>query len=176
MTDEHYMKLAIKEAKKSIETHDVPIGCVIVKDGKIIAKSHNEKEKHMLATDHAEMIAIKKASAKIKHWRLHECTLYVTLEPCSMCAGAIINSRISRVVFGAYDKERGALSSKLNLGLYNLECSPKIDGGIYKDECAKLLSDFFSVRTASSPLPSTPIINPRPNLVCSTIIPSLNLE
>lgn len=144
MNDEKLMRSALREAKKSLLTKDVPVGCVIVKDGKIIARAHNEKEKNMLSIDHAEIRCIKSASKKLGHWRLHECTLYVTLEPCSMCAGAIINSRIGHVVFGAYDKERGAFGSKLDLTQFNLECRPEITGGILKDECAELLSNFFA--------------------------------
>ena len=141
--DEYYIRLALKEALKSKKTNDVPVGCIIVKDNEIIARAHNEKEKKKIATEHAEIIAIRKASKKIGHWRLHKCKIYVTLEPCSMCASALINARIEEIIFGAFDKERGALGSKLDLPLFNLECVPKVRGGILKDDCSKLLSDFF---------------------------------
>ena len=141
--DESYMKLAIKEALKSLETDDVPIGCVIVCDDKVIARAHNEKEKHKNALNHAEMVAINKASKKLGHWRMHNCTIYVTLEPCSMCAGGIINARFKRVVFGSKDPRCGAFGSKLNLNDYNLECKPETISCVLEDECSHLLSDFF---------------------------------
>ena len=144
MDNEYYMKQALKEAKKAKNTQDVPIGCVIVFNDEIIAKSHNEKEKNMLSLAHAELIAIKKASAKIGHWRLHDCTMYVTLEPCPMCAGAIINSRIKKVYIGAKDERCGSFGGRLNLNDFNLGSKPIIEYGILEDECSNLISTFFS--------------------------------
>lgn len=137
------MKLAIKEAQKSLDTFDVPVGCIIVCDDKVIARSHNEKEKNNNAINHAEIVAINKASKKLGNWRMHNCTIYVTLEPCAMCAGGIINARFKRVVFGSYDNRCGAFGSKINLNDYNLECKPEIKGGVLEEECSSLISSFF---------------------------------
>ena len=113
--DEKFMKIALKEANKSFQLDEVPVGVVIVKDDKIIARGHNLRETKQDPTGHAEIIAIKKASKKLKSWRLIDCTMYVTLEPCSMCAGAIMWSRIKRVVYGAKDIKGGAIGSSFNL-------------------------------------------------------------
>ena len=112
---EKFMKEALKEAKKAYDKLEVPVGAVIVKDGEIIARAHNLKETKFDTTNHAEIIAIQKASKKLKSWRLLDCEMYVTLEPCSMCAGAIINSRIKKVYIGANDEKTGAVGSVLNL-------------------------------------------------------------
>ena len=109
------MKIALKEAKKAYDKLEVPVGAVIVKDGKIIAKAHNQKETKFDTTKHAEILAIQKASKKLNSWRLIDCEMYVTLEPCPMCAGAIIQSRIKKVYFGVQDEKTGAVGSKLNL-------------------------------------------------------------
>ncbi|HEY8423538.1 MAG TPA: tRNA adenosine(34) deaminase TadA [Clostridia bacterium] len=144
MTDEAYMRLALEEAKKALKSKDVPVGAVIVKDGKVIAKAHNEREKHDDATAHAEIVAIRRANKKLKTWYLDGCTLYVTMEPCVMCAGAIINARIDKVVFGASDFRFGCCGT-----LYNLPQDTRFNhraevvGGVLSDECAKLLTDFF---------------------------------
>lgn len=138
------MRLAIKEAQKALKTKDVPVGAVIVKDGKVIAKGHNEREKLNDATAHAEIVAIRRANKKLKTWYLDGCTLYVTMEPCVMCAGAIINARIERVVFGASDFRFGCCGT-----LYNLPQDSRfnhraqVEGGVLSEECAKLLTDFF---------------------------------
>ena len=110
-----FMKQALKEAKKAYEKLEVPVGAVIVKDGKIIAKAHNLKETKTDTTKHAEILAIQKASKKLESWRLLDCEMYITLEPCSMCAGAIINSRIKKIYIGALDEKTGAAGSVLNL-------------------------------------------------------------
>ena len=117
------MKMAIKEAMKAETFDEVPIGAVIVKDGKVIARAHNKKETKNQATRHAEIEAINEACKRLGGWRLWECELYVTLEPCPMCAGAIINSRIKKVIFGAHDKKNGACGSVVNL--FNLNCLQK---------------------------------------------------
>ncbi len=141
--DDHYMKLALKQAKKAYEIGEVPIGCVIVKDGKVISKSHNLREIKKKATAHAEIIAINKACKKLDSWRLIGCTLYVTLEPCAMCAGAIINSRIDRVVFGAHDYKAGSCGSLCNLFELDYNHKPLLTTGVREEECGGILSEFF---------------------------------
>ena len=141
---EKYMLRAIKLAKQSLLTDDVPVGCVIVKDGKIIAESCNMKEKYNDATKHAEMIALSEATKALNNWWLEDCDVYVTLEPCSMCAGAMIQSRIRSLTFGAYDPKTGAAGSKVNLfenDLFNHNI--KVEGGVMQDVCGDLLTSFF---------------------------------
>jgi len=141
---EQYMKEAIKEAIKAYQKEEVPVGAVIVKNGEIIARAHNLKETKNDTICHAEILAIQKASKKIKAWRLENCELYVTLEPCTMCAGAIINSRIKRVIIGASDPKTGACGSVLNLFEdYKFNHKPECEIGIMQEECEKLLKDFF---------------------------------
>lgn len=142
--DEKFMKEAIKEAKKAAKKGECPIGAVIVSDGEIVSRGHNLRETKNRATYHAEIIAIDKANKKKGAWRLDGCDLYVTLEPCVMCSGAIIQSRISNVYFGAFDPKKGAAGSSVDLfvpGMFNHNVD--VTGGIMKDECASLLSDFF---------------------------------
>ena len=138
------MKEALKEAKKAYDKLEVPVGAVIVKDGKIIARAHNLKETKFDTTNHAEIIAIQKASKKLKSWRLLDCEMYVTLEPCSMCAGAIINSRIKKVYIGANDEKTGAVGSVFNLFEdYKFNHNVEFEKGILKKECENILKDFF---------------------------------
>lgn len=139
-----YMKLALDEAKKTCISQDVPIGAVIVKNGEIIAVGHNEREAYGDSTAHAEIQAIRSACQKLGGWHLDSCELYVTLEPCPMCMGAIVNSRIKRVVFGAKDSKAGACGSVFNFNDYPLNHKPEIIGGIMEDEGRALLSDFFA--------------------------------
>ena len=141
---EKFMKKALKEAEKAYDKLEVPIGAVIVKDNKIIARAHNLKEEKQSTIKHAEIIAIEKASKKLKNWRLNECEMYVTLEPCPMCAGAILNSRIKKIYIGAIDERTGACGSKINI-LQNkeLDTSCDIEIGLLADECKDLLQDFF---------------------------------
>ena len=141
---EKFMKEALKEAKKAYEKLEIPVGCVIVKDGKIIARGHNLKETKKDTTEHAEIIAIKKASKKLDLWRLLDCEMYVTLEPCSMCAGAIINSRIKKIYIGTMDEKTGAAGSVLNLFKdYTFNHNVEVETGIMKEDCEKILKDFF---------------------------------
>ena len=141
---EKFMKEALKEAQKAYEKLEVPVGAVIVKDGKIIARGHNLKETKKDTTKHAEIIAIEKASKKIGAWRLLDCEMYVTLEPCSMCAGAMINSRIKKLYIGALDEKTGAVGSVLNLlEDYKFNHNIEVEKEILKEDCEKILKDFF---------------------------------
>ena len=142
--EEKFMKEALKEAKKAYNKLEVPVGAVIVKDGKIIARGYNQKETKTDTTKHAEIIAIQKASKKLNAWRLTGCEMYVTLEPCSMCAGALIQSRISKVYIGTMDYKTGACGSVLNL-LKDYEFNHKVEmeKDILQEDCEKILKDFF---------------------------------
>ena len=142
--DEYYMKEALKCAKKAAMIGEAPIGAVIVRNGEIIARAYNRRETHKNALGHAEIIAINKACKELGGWRLIGCTMYVTLEPCPMCAGAIINSRIERVVYGAKDKKAGSLGSIVDLFSLPYNHKPECVSGILEDECSAVLSDFFS--------------------------------
>ena len=138
------MKEALKEAKKAYKKLEVPVGAVIVKNGEIIAKGHNLKETKCDTTKHAEIIAIQRASKKLNAWRLEDCEMYVTLEPCTMCAGAIINSRIKKVYIGTEDLKTGACGSILNLFTdYKFNHKVEYEKGIMQKECEKILKDFF---------------------------------
>ena len=138
------MKEALKEAIKAYKKDEVPVGVVIVKDGKIIARAHNQKEIKKDTTKHAEILAIQKASKKLDSWRLEGCTLYVTLEPCAMCAGAIIQSRLEKVVIGTMDEKTGACGSVLNLlEDYKFNHVVKVEKGIMNVECKEILQTFF---------------------------------
>ena len=144
MEEEKFMKEALKEARKAYNKLEVPVGCVIVKDGKIIARAHNLKETKLDTTKHAEILAIQKASKKLNSWRLLDCEMYITLEPCTMCAGAIINSRIKKIYIGTMDEKTGAIGSKLNL-LQDYTFNHKVEfkTGVLYDECEKILKEFF---------------------------------
>ena len=136
----NFMQLALNKAKES--GMDIPVGAIIVKGEEIISVACNQKEIAQDATLHAEMIAIKEASSKLKTWRLNECEMYVTLEPCPMCAGAIIQSRISKVYFGSYDLLYGALGSKIDLRQI-MNSSLEVKGGILQDECNNVMEAYF---------------------------------
>lgn len=143
---EHFMKEALKEAKKAYEKLEVPVGAVIVKDGKIIARAHNLKETKYDTTKHAEILAIQKASKKLKSWRLTDCEMYITLEPCSMCAGALINSRIKKIYIGTLDNKTGAAGSVLNLfDDYTFNHKVEVEKGIMVEQCETILKDFFKM-------------------------------
>lgn len=144
MNKEYYMEIALKEAKKAYNKLEIPVGAIIVKDGKIIAKAYNEKEKKKDSTKHAEILAIQRASKKLKSWRLNDCDMYVTLEPCSMCAGALIQSRIRKVFIGAMDEKTGSCGSVYNLLKdYKFNHNVDIEYGVCKDKCEKILKEFF---------------------------------
>jgi len=143
--DEKYMRQALKLAKKAAELDEVPIGCVIVQEGKVIARGYNRRNTDNSTLAHAEIAAIRKASRKLSDWRLEECTMYVTLEPCQMCAGAIVQARIPRVVIGAMNPKAGCAGSIINL-LEMKEFNHRVDvaRGILEAECSQMLKDFFA--------------------------------
>lgn len=142
--DCRYMKEAIKQAKKAAEIGEVPIGCIIVKDHKIIARGYNRRNTDHSTLSHAEITAIRKASKKINDWRLEECTLYVTLEPCQMCAGAIVQARVPRVVMGSMNPKAGCGGSVLNiLQMKEFNHQAEVKRGVLEKECSQVLKDFF---------------------------------
>ena len=141
--DKKFMSEALKEAQIAAERGEVPVGAVIVKDGKIIARGRNMREEKQNALSHAEIEAINSACKNLNSWRLDGCEIYVTLEPCPMCTGAIINSRISTLIFGAYDSKAGSVDSVINLCDYPYNHKPEIYGGICEDECLSVLQNFF---------------------------------
>ncbi|MDR0426853.1 MAG: tRNA adenosine(34) deaminase TadA [Clostridiales bacterium] len=142
--DKRMIREALKEAKKALEYRDVPVGCVLVRDGAIVARAHNRRERDNRPTAHAEVLCIDAAAKRLGAWNLSGCTLYVTLEPCVMCAGAIVYARIDRVVFGAYDKRFGCAGS-----VHNLLADPKfnhralVTGGVLEAECLAPIQEFF---------------------------------
>ncbi|MGP4068993.1 tRNA adenosine(34) deaminase TadA [Halobacillus sp. B29] len=142
--DEHYMQLAIKEAKKAEAEGEVPIGAVIVHHDEVIARGYNQRESSQLASSHAEFIAIERANGVIGSWRLEDCTLYVTLEPCPMCTGAILQSRIPRVVYGAKDPKAGCAGTLMNLlEDERFNHRSEVVPGLMEDICGQMLTDFF---------------------------------
>ena len=142
--DTTYMQQALELAKRGADLGEVPVGALVVKDGQVIARAHNERELLPDATAHAEVLAIRRACAALGTNRLSGCTLYVTLEPCPMCAGALVNARIDRVVFGAYDARGGACGSMLRIQKYPLYFMPAFEGGVMAEECAAVLTEFFA--------------------------------
>ncbi len=143
MMPNDYMKIALREAMLAASEGEVPVGAVIVKDGEIIATARNNRESTGDATGHAELLAIREVCTKLGGWHLDQCELYVTLEPCPMCMGAIINSRLKKVTFGAKDAKAGACGSVLNMIAYPLNHKPAVCEGVMKEECAEVLSEFF---------------------------------
>ena len=139
----YYMKEALKEAKKSLLTDDVPVGCIIVHNNKIIARGYNKRENKQQSLAHAEIVAINKACKKLGSWRLEDCTMYITLEPCVMCSGSIIQARIPRVIYGAYDYRFGAHKSLINLFDVKFNHNVEISGGVLENECSTIIKDFF---------------------------------
>jgi tRNA(adenine34) deaminase len=145
--DEDAMRAALAEAARALDEREVPVGCVIVHDGIIVGRGHNQVERLHDATAHAEILAIGAASTTLGSWRLDECTLYVTLEPCAMCAGAIVLARIGRVVYGALDPKAGACGSVLSvLDEPRLNHSPPVTSGVLADEAGAMLSEFFALK------------------------------
>ena len=144
---EKFMTLALKEADKAEQKEEVPIGCVIVKYGKVVARAHNLKQTKRLATAHAEVLAIEKACRKLKDWRLEDYEIYVTLEPCAMCAGAIASARIKKAYFGAYEPKGGGVESKFHiLTESGLNHVTEFEGGVMEKECSDKIKDFFRTR------------------------------
>jgi tRNA(adenine34) deaminase len=156
ITDVEAMRQALLQARAAEVHGDVPVGAVVVRDGQVIAARHNERELTGDPTAHAEVLALRDAAAVVGHWRLDECTLFVTLEPCAMCAGAVVNARVARIVFGATDPKAGAVRS-----LYEVADDPRlnhravVEGGLAADECGALLRSFFAARRRESGLPRT---------------------
>ena len=142
--DERFMKKALHQAKRAAAIGEIPIGCVIVRDGKVIARGFNQRRSRKTTLAHAEMIAIDRASRKLGDWRLEGCTMYVTLEPCQMCSGALVQSRIDRVVIGTMNPKAGCAGSILNI-LRMPEFNPQVEitGGVLQEECSAVLQDFF---------------------------------
>ena len=154
--DEEYMREALRLAAIAEDIDEVPIGAVVVWDGIIVGRGYNTRETSKCATHHAEILAIEEACRTLGGWRLHKATLYVTLEPCAMCAGAIINARIPRVVYGARDLRFGALGSLLDLAKIPFNHIPKVDGGVLGDECSSALTSYFKKkRSAEKPRNAT---------------------
>jgi tRNA(adenine34) deaminase len=145
--DEYFMRLALREAERAIEHDDVPIGAVVVHEGEVLASGRNERELRQDPTAHAEVLALREAATKLGSWRVLESVLYVTLEPCAMCAGAIVLARVPRVVFGAWDPKAGAAGSVLDLlAQPQLNHRPEVAGGLLAAECGALLTSFFARR------------------------------
>jgi tRNA(adenine34) deaminase len=145
--DEHFMRLALCEAERALEHDDVPVGALVVREGEVIGAGHNERELRQDPTAHAEMLALREASRKLDSWRVLDSVLYVTLEPCAMCAGAMVLARVPRVVYGTRDPKAGAAGSVIDvLGEPRFNHRPEVAGGLLADECAALLTDFFGSR------------------------------
>jgi tRNA(adenine34) deaminase len=145
--DEYFMRLALREAERALEHDDVPVGCVVTQEGEVIASAPNERELRGDPTAHAEILALREASEKLGSWRLSGTVVYVTLEPCAMCAGAMVLARVPRVIFGALDPKTGAAGSVLNvLAEPRLNHSPETAGGLLADESGALLRQFFATR------------------------------
>ena len=146
-SDEYFMQDAIRQAVKAYEADEVPVGAVIVRNGRVLARAWNQVEMLNDATAHAEMLALTAAEAAVGDWRLNDCTLYVTKEPCPMCAGAIINARVSKLVFGSYDDKKGCCGSLYQLcGDKRLESITAVKGGIMEEQCSAILKEFFRSR------------------------------
>ena len=149
--DELFMKQALREAEKSLAMDEVPVGAVLVKDDRIIARAHNRRESAADGTGHAEISVMRKACKKLGTWRLSGCTLYVTLEPCAMCAGAAVQTRVDRIVFGAYDPKGGCCGSLYTLPAdkrFNHRC--EITGGVWAEPCGQILTDYFRSKRRKS--------------------------
>ena len=153
--DEWFMRLAIREAERALEHEDVPIGAVVVHAGEVIGAGHNERELRQDPTAHAEVIALREAAAALGSWRVLDSVLYVTLEPCAMCAGAIVLARVPRVVYGTADPKAGAAGSVLDvLAEPRFNHRPEVEAGVLQPECAALLLDFFAARRGAGSAPA----------------------
>ena len=141
---EYFMKQALELAREAAEAGEVPVGCVIVRDGEIVGRGRNRREEKQATSSHAEMEAIAQANEALGSWRLDDCELYVTLEPCPMCAGAILNARVKRVWYGARDEAMGACGGVINLFMERFPNRPALVGGILAEECRAVLADFFA--------------------------------
>jgi tRNA(adenine34) deaminase len=147
LPDEHFMRLALRDAERALAHDDVPVGAVVVVGGEVVGGGHNERELRQDPTAHAEVLALREAARHLGTWRILDSTLYVTLEPCAMCAGAIILGRVGRVVYGTTDPKAGAAGSVIDvLGERRFNHRPEVSGGLLRDECAALLVDFFASR------------------------------
>ncbi len=150
--DDYFMRMAMREAERALKHDDVPIGAVLVRDGELVAAAHNERELRQDPTAHAEIVALREAARRAGSWRLLDTVLYVTLEPCTMCAGAIVLARLARVVYGASDPKAGACGSVLDVFgegstiAQHLNHRPEVAGGLLAQECGELLSEFFASR------------------------------
>ena len=144
MDDLYYMEEALKLARQSADEGEVPVGCVIVREGEIVGRGRNRREEKQSTASHAEMEAIAQANQRLGTWRLDDCELYVTLEPCPMCAGAILNARVRRVWYGARDEAMGACGGVTNLSMERFPNRPALVGGILAEECRTVLADFFA--------------------------------
>ena len=153
MNDQEFMAEALRQAMLALDEDEVPVGAVIVQDGRVIARAHNQRELLRDPTAHAEMIAITQAAEHVDNWRLEDCTMYVTLEPCAMCAGAIVLARLPRLVFGAHDPKAGAVGS-----VYDIPRDPKLNhtvevtAGVLEQECSEILTDFFRRKRPAKPI------------------------
>jgi tRNA(adenine34) deaminase len=148
--DKYFMSIALKEAEKARLIDEVPVGCVIVKDNQIISKGHNVRETKKDALGHAEIVAIRKANKKLNSWRLNDCVIYITVEPCLMCTGAIIQSRISKIVYGAPDYKGGAIISSINaLEAKNINHHPEVVSGVLEEECTDIIKTYFKNKRAN---------------------------
>lgn len=148
---EKFMKEALKEARKAYDKGEIPVGAVVVCNGKVVARGHNKRAQSGDIFSHAEVVALKKASKKIGDWRLNDCDLFVTLEPCAMCAGAAVNARIRKIYFGAYDEKSGCCGGAADITkIFMPNHKTEAEGGILKQECSLLLKDFFAKRRLES--------------------------
>ena len=144
--DVEFMKMALAQAQKAAEAGEPPIGAVLVRDGEVLVAAHNHREREYDITSHAEIEVLRAAGKLKKDWRMNDCTLYVTLEPCPMCAGAILAARVGRVVYAAKDPVAGAMGSVLNLPRFPLGMHPIVEGGVMEEECRTILQEFFRAR------------------------------
>lgn len=142
--DECFMRAALEEAKAALDQGEVPVGAVLVKDGEILARGHNTREQDKNPLGHAELLAIERGCARLGDWRLTGCTLYVTLEPCPMCAGALIQARVDRIVFGASDEKAGCCGTVMDLTHVPFGHNPRVTRGVLAEECAGVLAQFFA--------------------------------